>query len=134
MLYLSLPTYTMLSSNAAPPNLTPSAPSLLFTPPQSAMTPAPFTPSIVLTAPVDDHVHLVTTCKGHITSYDEGGPFVARAHWVVGCSSPPVILAVGLKVSIKGARGELRRIHSVKGERVRFIFRLHNRPHTYIIL
>jgi hypothetical protein len=77
-------------------------------------------------------------CKGvlgHcIIAYDKEGPFMAKAHWVVGCSSPPIMLAVGLKVLIRGTQGELTGIHSVREDRVYFIFQLHDLFCAYVVL
>jgi hypothetical protein len=133
MSYLSLPTYTTLSGNATPPDLTPSAPSLPSTPPQSATMP---TPSITFSAPVDDgHVHLTTKREGRIIDFNGKDLFVQRPHHVVGCTSPPpIMLTVGLKVLIRGAWGKLSGIRSVRGDRVHFVFQPHDPSCACIIL
>jgi hypothetical protein len=86
----------------------------------------------------DGYVHLSTSYKGSLYIYDKD-PFTAISHKVFGCSRPPVILTLGMKVALKTNTGEtfmgeLKSVHGLKSGQARFILQLDQPGSSYVIL
>jgi hypothetical protein len=86
----------------------------------------------------DGYVHLSTSYKGSLYIYDKD-PFTAISHKVFGCSHPPVILTLGMKVALKTNTGEtfmgeLKSVHGLKSGQARFILQLDQPGSSYVIL
>jgi hypothetical protein len=143
MSHLSLPTYTMLSGNVAPPYFAPSTPSLPG-PLESTVSPhsqlstssASHTEERTEDGPITDHyMELTTSHRGYFSDFTGRDPFTSQRHLILRCiRPPPTTLAVGSKVEVRGAQRELMRVHSVKRGQVRFVLGPYAPFATYTLL